>query len=184
MSVKNISLYFQLALETAFFGICLYINSYFKVLRKMIHEEDLKIFVEKHQEILSLTQKFKKTFWPIIFVHYTIIFFFLCMTAFEVVVVEEIGQKLVALSCTITAIVGIFLFSYGGQILMDSSVAITDEIYNVNKDYIFIIMRTQHAVKLNVGIFNPNLETCKTFMDYTWSFIAFLRYLKKLETGT
>lgn len=103
------------------------------------------------------------------------------MTAFEVAIFEEIVEKITAISCIIIAIIGLFLYSYCGQAVMDSSIALSSEFYEINKDCLFIIMRTQKPVKLYFRIFDPNLFTCKTFLDFTLSLIAFLKYLKKIE---
>lgn len=146
----------------------------------MVHETDLKTFVALHQEVLDLTQKFMKLFRPMMLFHYMLIFFFICMTAFEVVIFEETGQKIVAFSCSIVAFTSLLLYSYSGQVVMESSVAISSELYEINKDFLFVIMRTQKPVKLNFRIFDPNLFTCKNFIDYLFSLIACLKYLKKM----
>lgn len=113
------------------------------------------------------------------FSHYAATLLYICVAAFEVVTIQETGQKVVAALNSIIAACALAIYSYGGQIVLDSSISMCNELYEIDKNNIFVIAMSQRSVKLTVGFFNPNMLTCRLFLVYTMRLISLFRYLAK-----
>jgi len=158
----------------------LYISAHFKILREIIQDSEVKEFVTYHQQVLSITEKFRQIFKLEIFVVYSLLVLILCVTVFEVVMIDEIGQKFTAFASVLIAVIGLFIYSYCGQLVADSSTAVCDEFYKIDKNWLIVIMRTKKAVSLKVGFIDPCMMTFIRYLDHTFSLMAVVSHLTKL----
>lgn len=158
----------------------MYITAHLKVLRQIIHEVELREFIKYHKEVLILLTKFKKIFKPVIFVHYLFISMFLVVIASHIVIIVEIELRIVAIQSVTIAIITLLIFSYGGQMIMQSSTSICQELYKIDREYLIVIMRTQKPLSLKVGFFEPSLSSCRTYLELTFSLVVLLKHLTKL----
>lgn len=158
----------------------MYITAHLNVLREVIHEVELRKFIKYHKEVLNLLTKFKKIYKPVIFVHYLLISIFLVVVASQIVIIVEIKLRMVVIQSVTIAIVTLLIFSYGGQMIMQSSTSICQELYKIDRDYLVVIMRTQKPLSLKVGIFEPSLSSWGTYLEFTFSLVVVLKHLTKL----
>ena len=158
----------------------MYITAHLKILREIIHEVELKEFVKNHQEVLKLLTKFKRIFKPVIFVHYVLISMFLVVIASQIVIIIEVELRMIAISSVMISIATLLIFSYGGQMIMQSSASVCQEFYKIDRDCLIVIMRIQKPLSLKVGFFEPNLSSCRSYLEYTFSLVALLKHLTKL----
>ena len=158
----------------------MYISAHFKILRKFIQDSEVKEFVTYHQQVLNITEKFRKFFKLEILVLYSLLVLLLCVTIFEVVTIDEIGQKVSAFGNVLISVVVLFMYSYCGQLVADSSIAVCDEFYKINKNSIIIIMRTTKPVSLKVGFIDPCMMTFIRYLNHTFSLMAVISHMTKL----
>lgn len=69
----------------------------------------------------------------------------------------------------------LFIYAFGGQLIMDQSLQIADNLYEIDKDNIFIIARSQKAIILKSGFFVANLITFRVCLSRAGSLITLLQ---------
>ena len=136
---------------------------------------DLKEFVEYHRSILNVALKFTNLFKEIVFFEYFFMTVLLCVDGFQAIEVIGISKKFNFLFHTVNSLLDLFIYSYGGQILMDSAMSVCDENERIDKNYVFLLMRAQSEIKIDTGFFSATLPTFCTILNRVMSLITLLQ---------
>ena len=72
------------------------------------------------------------------------------------------------------ALIYVAVFAYGSQKIMDSSEAICEEAYYIDKDYLMVIMLAQKKLRFTTGFFDVSFDTYSIMISRSWSFITLL----------
>ena len=76
---------------------------------------------------------------------------------------------------TTNSLIDMLIYSYGGQILMDSAKSVCDENERIDKNYVFLLMRAQSEIKIDTGFFSATLPTFCTILNRVMSLITLLQ---------
>lgn len=124
---------------------------------------DLKGFVVKHQRIIELGEKLEEIFSSLFLYNFVQGSIFICLIAFELAVFTDVSFVFLAISYLIVALNQVFLYCYLGQKIIDSSLKISDAIYDcdwyesenqkLSKSLLIILARSQRAIELTAGKF-------------------------------
>ncbi|XP_044271233.1 odorant receptor 85b-like [Tribolium madens] len=115
--------------------------------------------IKYHKEIIGYSQRFNKCFSSGMFIHLAMTAI-ICGCLATQIVKEYQPEAIVHIGGWTIAI---FISSFGGQILMDSSVSVADAAYSsawfegdvrLRKDLILVIRRAQKAFYVSTGAFN------------------------------
>lgn len=164
----------QLAANSLFFGCALNICAHLDILRLMIHKSEMKEFIEYHRTILNLAKELNEIFKFIMIVEHLLLGVLICTIGFQLAMVQN-SSMLMTIGFGITAIMELFIYSYGGQMIMDKSSEICKELYEVDKNYLFILMRTNREVKIKAGFFHICLPTLTSILNSAGSMMALLK---------
>jgi 7tm Odorant receptor len=164
----------QVPTESLFFGSCLNICAHFDILRES-YDGDKKKFVEKHQQLLDLVETLNKLYGPIIFVQFLANSILLCVLGFQLVMSQSVLKKAVAVSFGSAAFIQLFVYTYGGQLVMDKSSCVAEELYQTDKDLIILICRAQKASVIKFGFYQANSKTLTSILSATASLITLLK---------
>lgn len=152
------------------------ICAHFDVLREMIHECEMKEFIEYHRKILELARELNVIYRVIIMSNHLLLGVLICTLGFTLSMVQD-PEILLTVGFAISAIMELFIYSFGGQMIMDKSMEVCNQFYELDKDYLFIIMRTQIEVKIKAGFFHASLPTLTSILNSAGSMMALLKSL-------
>lgn len=91
--------------------------------------------------------------------------------------VENIFKKIVALVFGLAIIIQLFVYSFGGQQIMDKSLSVTSEIYELDKDYLLVILRSKRLLKIEAGFYHACLPTFRAILSSAASLMTLLKSL-------
>ena len=151
------------------------ICAHFEILRTKINIINVKEFVVYHRDILNLGSNLQFLFKEIVFVQFVAMTLLLCVDGFQVIEFEGMSKKFNAFFHTATALIDLFIYSYGGQLIMDSAMSVCNENENIDKSYIIINMKAQAELKIDTGFFNASLPTFSTILNRVMSLITLLQ---------
>ena len=174
-----------------FFGICVHLSSEFEIIglrmknlisqeivqsssegnfspetNNKIHEK-LKEIVIDHETLIQLCQKMSRSLSTNVLLHYisaALITGVCCL----MILLAEGADKIVFITYIGASTTQVFVYSYGGQILADSSPKLQEHAYNfewykcdkkVRKLIQMIMIRTQKRTAVEVPFFQVSLET-------------------------
>lgn len=157
-----------------FFTGCLNICAQFDILKESF-DGDRKNFIEKHQIIYKLCEDLKTLIKPVIFTQFFLTSINLCVIGFQLVMLDGLIKRIVPLFFGIAIIIQLFIYAYGGQCVLDKSESFADFFYDLDKDFIFIILRAQKPVKFEAVFYEANLPTFCNIMNNTISLITLLK---------
>jgi odorant receptor len=164
----------QAPIDSLFFGFCLNICGHFDILRDSF-DGDKKKFIKKHQELLELSETLHKLFKPIVFAQFLFSSMLLCVIGFQLVMVHDFFKRAVVAFYGLAIIIQLFYYSYGGQLLMDKSSAVSENLYKTDKDLVIVINRAHKACTIKAGFYRANSATFTTILSSAGSLIALLR---------
>lgn len=166
----------QVALDAMFFGACLNIGAHFDILKNSF-DGDKKKFITKHQKLLELADELGTVIKPVVFVQFMITAMLLCVLGFQCVMFETFldFQVLLVLAFGVAIILQLFIYSYGGQLIMDKSSSVGKNFYGLDKDYIMIIARSQRPSTITNGFYEANLPIFSAIMSSAASLITALK---------
>lgn len=162
-------------MASIFSCFCLNISAHFEILRGIINDAETKDFLVYHQKILDISKKLIKLYKPIIFTEFVIMAIVLCFTGLQILMMNDFGKIVGALLHAGAAFADVAIYSYGAQKVLDSSLAVCDEVYKADKNYILIILITQKELKFDAGLFHASLHTLTVILSRTMSFITLLK---------
>jgi hypothetical protein len=169
---------FQVGVDTFFFSCCLNISTHFDILRESF-DGDKKKFVEKHLELLNLVKDLNELFNEVVFCQFLLSSLQLCVLGFQVVIVESIAGLIVPAVYGLTIIIQLFVYSFGGQLIVNSSDAISENLYEVDRDLILMIARPQKSTMIKSVFFTADLPSFLSIMRFTGSLITMLKSFVK-----
>ena len=131
----------------------------------------LAYFIDRHNKLLDVSDKLKEIFEPILFCNFFISSLILCIISFQLLTTaSDPLTYMIDINYLATFAIQILLLCSYGQKLIDSSIAVADEIYNCDwtdldnnefkKQMIIIMIQAQRPVKLTaMGYADISLET-------------------------
>jgi odorant receptor len=99
----------------------------------------------------------------------------LCVLGFQVVMSQSVLKQAVVAFFGLVCFTQLFLYTYGGQLIMDKSSSVADNFYEIDKDLIIIIARARKASVIRSGFYEANLTTFTTVLSATGSMITLLK---------
>ncbi|XP_071054663.1 odorant receptor 22c-like [Onthophagus taurus] len=131
-------------------------------------EENLIEIIDHHNFILDFINDINTLYSNILFTQFSSLIFSMCIGSFLLTLhgtptVNTLTQYVVYLTCMFTQV---FVFSYGGQVILDETASVADVAYQTNwfhasvsmqKSISTIILRSQQETKISVGGFS-NLD--------------------------
>ena len=154
------------------------ICAHLKIIRQVINERSLQETVDHHNQIFEIVTKFNDIYKFIIFGEYAFISVTLAVNYFLFLVSNDNSTIFVCILFGVSAVNEVLIYSYGGQKIMDFAEEICDDCYEINKDYLFIMMRTRHQLKLSALLYVANLETVTLIMNRAMAVIALLQSME------
>lgn len=149
---------------------------HFDILKEVdISINNKKKFVEDHKELLELAKELNDLIGSAIFIQFLISSMLLCVLGFQIVVLEDIFQRFAVAIFGLAIIIQLFIYSYGGEILMDKSSEVAQNFYNLDKDYVLIIARAQKASIFQFGFYRADLPTFSSILSSAASLITLLK---------
>jgi hypothetical protein len=141
----------------------------------MAQETEMKEFVGYHQKVLKMASDFNNLYKPIIFLIHLLLGVLFCAIGFQIIRVSDSSVLLTAASVACSTTFQLFVISYGGQMIMDKSAAVCNQMYQIDKDYLFIIQRSQKEMKIEAWFFHASLPTMTTILNSAGSMITLLK---------
>lgn len=97
----------------------------------------------------------------------------LCVLDFQIMINENKIKAIPGFFHAVAASIGLLIFSYGGQKVMDSANDVCKDTYN--PQHYFVMMRTKHELKIKSLTFHASLPTFTDVMSRTMSLIALMK---------
>lgn len=137
-----------------------------------------RVFIEKHCHLLSLSKELNNLMKFIIFIQFLMSSLNLCVLGFQLVMLEDFLKRIVTVFYGLAIIIQLFIYSFGGQLILDKSSSIAEEsIFEMNKDNLMIISRIQTPIKIKSAYFQANLSTFRSSISRAGSLITLLQSL-------
>ncbi|KAL7027207.1 hypothetical protein ACKWTF_005359 [Chironomus riparius] len=131
-------------------------------------------FVIYHLKLMDITNRLNLIYKPMIFTTYTIGTVVYVVLGLVIITADSFLKNLTPIMHAFAALIYVVVFSYGSQKIMDSSESFCDEAYNIDKDYIIVLMMAQKKLRFTTPFFEASLETFSFMLSRSWSFIAVL----------
>lgn len=112
---------------------------------------------------------------PVIFFQFLISSTLLCVLGFQLVMLESVSKRIVSAIYGSAMMIQLMVYSYGGQIMMEKSSSVADDLYQLDKDLVIIIARAQKPVYIKSGFYDINLETFTVILKAAASLITILK---------
>lgn len=169
----------KVGVDTFFLGSCLIICAHLDNLRESFDGNfgNKKNFVERHQKILELIDDLNRFFQPIVFVQFFSSSMLLCVLGFQLVMLQNFIKWATAAVFGVTIISELFIFAYGGQLILDTSLSVCDHFYESDKDLIILIRRAHKASKVKMGFYEATLPYFCAILGSAGSLITMLKSL-------
>lgn len=136
---------------------------------------ELEEAVDYHSILLNMSHKLNKLYSFIIFQEFSLLSFLLCLTAFHVVMGNNLFKRGAVFFHGIAALIDLFIYSYGGQKISDCTKEVCDDCYNLHKNYMIIMLRSQKELKIKSMIYHASLPEFTKILNKTISLIAMLQ---------
>jgi odorant receptor len=164
----------NVGIETLFFTCCLNICTHFDILRESF-DGDKKKFVENHLKIHEIAVELNQVYKPMIFIGYSICSMLLCVLGFQFVVHESFSKKFEDFFLATTVATALFVYAFGGQLIMDKSSLVAVDFYELDRDFVFIIQRVQQPLIIQSVYFELTLPSFTAIMNSAGSLITLLQ---------
>uniref|UniRef100_A0A182P3T0 Uncharacterized protein n=1 Tax=Anopheles epiroticus TaxID=199890 RepID=A0A182P3T0_9DIPT len=194
----------QTGCDALFSGVCLYLNGQFQAIRlemealtatldehslKSTAAEthrinlELKRISQRHQEIIDLVSEARTAFMPTVLLIYTATAIIMCFVCIAMLVVEGI-YKLTYLPYACAELVLLFLYSYSGTIIRDSSEAIQTAAYdfpwyrfdrNTRHLIQMMMIRAQYGSNVDVPFFETSMATFSVIVRTASSYVTLMK---------
>lgn len=161
-------------MDTLFFCLCLNVCEHFEFLKRS-YDNDKKIFTERHGKLLNLSKTLCHLVKPVIFVQFVISSMLLCVLAVQLVVHDSFIKRLHAASFGFSVIIQLFVYSFGGQLIMDKSSSVADDFYEFDRDFTIIIPCSRRPVKVTAWFYEATLPTFSSILSSTASLFTILK---------
>lgn len=155
-------------------GTCLSVCAHFDFLAKS-YDGDKKKFSERHQKLLDLAEDLCSVMRPVVFMQFGISAMLLFVLGFQVVMEEDVLKRFVAASFGLSIIIQLFVYSLGGQMILDKSSAVADDFYETDIDLVIIIARAQNPIKVTAWFYEVSFPTLSAILSSAGSLITMLK---------
>lgn len=159
-------------MDTLFLKCCLNIGAHLENLGKSFDDDKLE-FIRKHQNLLKLIKEMVQIFKLTLIVHFLVCSIQLCMLGFQVAATGSIFSPVSFFGLTI--IFELTIYCHSGQLIIDKTSAVADNIYDLDKDVILIIARAKNGITVQAGFFNVTYETLSAILRSAGSMITLLK---------
>ncbi|CAO1428319.1 unnamed protein product [Diamesa hyperborea] len=165
----------SISVDSLFIGFCLNICAHFQIIRSLTFKEDFnyKSFIKCHQEIIVLCND--EIYVPVIFTQFLVCSMLLCGIGFQLVMTPDFYNILLLLTFSGATLIQLFIYAYGGTLIMEESGAIVENLYS--KDLILSIQIANKKSCIKSGFFTASLPTFLTILSSAGSYITLLRSL-------
>ncbi|KAJ8720392.1 hypothetical protein PYW07_012435 [Mythimna separata] len=180
--------YFYLGTEFLMIILCSHLATAFTLLQEDLlnlkpgNLATLKIIIDSHHKLISLTQRLDDVFDKIIFINLTSASISICFFGLSAKVAHGALQMANNFAAVLCLILPLFNLCYYGEMLREASAGMADSVYNnpwyqgdlrYQKLLLFIIKRSQKPCYLTSLKYNPiTLNTFTTVLSTTWSYFS------------
>ena len=151
------------------------ICAHLKIIRLVMNERGLKETVNHHNQVLDLVKRFNKLFDEIMFGEYAVKSVVLCVVGFLIVMTDDVFVLTICFFHGMAGVIELLIYSYGGQKIMDYGEEICDECYEIDKNYLIIMLRTKDQLRLYSLMYVANLPTVTLIMNRAMAMITLLQ---------
>ncbi|XP_037811487.1 odorant receptor 10a [Lucilia sericata] len=143
-------------------------------------ENRLKIIIRRHNEINDLTYFFRKRYTVITLAHFVSAALVIGASIFDLMTYTGFG-RLIYVAYTVAALCQLMVYCYGGSMVAENSVEISNVIFGCNwficnqkvrRMVLLIIIRSQRTLTMSVPFFSPSLATFASILQTSGSIIA------------
>ncbi|CAG9801188.1 unnamed protein product [Chironomus riparius] len=163
--------------DTLFFGLCMNVCAHLKIIRQTMNERSLKETVSYHNRIFDLIAKMNKVFSAILFGEYAFLSLLLGVNGFLIVMTNDISIRTACCIHGTTGVIELLIYSYSGQKIIDYGQEICDDCYEIDKNYLIVMLRTKHKLRLYSLMYDACLPTVTLIMNRVMAMITLLRSL-------
>ncbi|XP_063394712.1 odorant receptor 67c-like [Cydia fagiglandana] len=182
--------------DTFFFAFCVYMRMHFRILQRMFQdavcEREGRQFVEvvrRHQDLIHLADQVEVLYSKSTLFNIVTSSVLICLSAFNVTSVEDMGVVISFMAFLSMSLTQIFLLCYFADMLMKSSMEISDAIYNsewyqadqrMKRNVLLVLTKSRRPCKLTAARFaDVNLTAFTTILSRSWSLFALLKTVYK-----
>lgn len=131
-----------------------------------MHDELVEI-VKEHNKVIELCQKMSRSLAPNVLIHFVTSALITCICCLMIMLADG-AEKLIFVNYIVASTTQIFVYSFGGSLLVDASQGIELAAYNfhwykcnakVRSMILMIMMRAQRKTAIDVPFFEASLET-------------------------
>ena len=133
------------------------------------------MFIKTHQKLTKFVEKLSKLFRPILFTQYLMSSLLLCVLGFQLVKSPSLVKKLIAFMTGCATLNQTYIYSFGGQLVRDKSSTVAENFYEIDKDFVLVIARTQKPSTFSAWFYEANLMTFQLILKRTVSLITVLK---------
>jgi hypothetical protein len=126
-------------------------------------------------ELLDLVANLNEIFSPIIFTQFLVNAIMICVIGFEIVMAESFIGKIFPAIFGTAVVIQLFIYAFGGQLVIDKSDAVGKDLYENDRDFLIINARPLKQTKVASPFFSVDLPTFVSIMNSAWSLIATLQ---------
>lgn len=101
----------------------------------------------------------------------------LCVLGFQLVMTDNIFQRIVAASFAVAVTIQLFIYAFGGQKMLDHSSSVSDNLFEMDKDLIIIIGRVSRPVQMKSAFFSADFHQFRIILSRAGSLITLLQSL-------
>ncbi|XP_034826617.2 odorant receptor 67c-like isoform X2 [Maniola hyperantus] len=186
---------FLFAADTLFYAFCTYLRMHFRILGHQFKNvvslspeetrKNMRNCVKKHQELIELANLLEILYSKSTLFNIISSSVLLCLSGFNIVVVQKTGTVLKFAPFLVMSLTQVFLLCFFGDLLMSSSIQISDAVYScrwydaepaIRRCVLIIIIRSQKPCKVTASNFaDLNLSAFTTILSRSWSCFALLK---------
>lgn len=152
----------------------MYISAHFATLKNTINAMDLKDFVKFHQRVIDLANELNKLFSFIILEECLVLSLLISVMIVRILYSDDILKSVPIFFQVALCLINILIYCYGGQKITDSAGEICENCYEMDGNYMIILLRTKYELKIGSFIFNASLPTFTMIMNWTNALITFV----------
>lgn len=114
-------------------------------------------------------------FKPIVFDQLLTTNMLLCVIGFQLVEIQGFFEKLTAAFFGVAVIVELFVYAFGGQIILNKSSEIGSQLYDMDKEVVMVIAKAQQPLIIKAWLYEANLPTFTAILNSAASLITILK---------
>jgi hypothetical protein len=126
-------------------------------------------------QLLKLSEELNQTYKQIIFLQFMNISTLLCVLGFQVVIVDSVTGRIVPAIFGLTMLIQLLVYAFGGQLVLDKSKTVAENLYKIDRDMILMIARPLKPVVMKSGFFKADLPTFVSIINAAGSLITMLK---------